>query len=157
MSKVPKMTIVFVEDMQETIDPVITTLETSKYFEVVLYNDYDLVPESRMKTNDLFVLDVLTKDGDEPFTQFIRSLRLCERPFIAFTSMNEHGKLPSMAGEPQLRRTVFEYGGLGMVSKYATAGQERTVSKPDLQMDLIERIMNFYWTWRFSYINSHSK
>lgn len=144
------MSIVFVEDAEEEIGGIITTLESSKYFDIAQYKDYSLVPEQRIRNSDLFVLDVLTAGGDEPFCKFIGTLQVHRRPFLAFTRMHEHGVLRSLSGGPRLRQTVFEHGGLGIVSKFAAAGEEARVSRKDLQLDLIERIMNVHWSWRMA-------
>lgn len=143
-----KTRVVFVEDKPAEIEDVLTTLEVAKYFDVAQFADYSLIHESRIRETDLFVLDVLTAGSDEPFCEFIATLRLHERAFIAYTRMSEHGQLRALAGEPRLRQTVFEHGGLGMVSKFAGSGEEARISRKDLQMDLIERIIGFHWSWR---------
>lgn len=141
----------FVEDKLEEIDSVLTLLKTTKYFEVNHVVQYSLVHESRIPDTDLFVLDVLdAAHENRAFRQFIATLRMYEKPFIAFTCMYESGRLsddPNDTIHPRLIQEIFEHGGLGMVPKHPGAGVEAQVLRGDLKMRLVERIMDFYWAW----------
>lgn len=143
-----KMSITFVEDDRREIAQVVATLDTSHYFDIHEFADYSALTEDVIRNTSLFVLDVLTGGGDKAFCQFIGVLRRREKAFLAFTRITEHGRLKSFPGQPELRQAVFEHGGLGVVSKVVPAGDETRVRRRDLQLELIERIMEFYWAWR---------
>lgn len=143
-----KMEITFVDDAPKEVDAVRRVLETTQYFQPHVFAHYDAVKEDAIRDSDLFVLDVLMLERDpKPFAAFIQELHRRHKPFIAFTRLIDEQKVKSVPGEPELRKLVFEHGGLGVVSKGPDVSQQGQLKHRDLQMELLERIMAFYWGW----------
>lgn len=147
------MKIVFVEDRRADIDKVVTVLRTTGLFaheDIEVLADYSEVDEECLTECDLFVLDVLIRGSDVEFTEFIRQLRRSEprKPFIAFTTNSEHTRLSSLAGDPPppLREVVLEHGGLGMIGKRRRHDDRKEKSLNDIQLDVVERVLAFYWS-----------
>lgn len=141
------MKLIFVEDKRAEVDKVVTVLRTTGFFSIEVLADYSEVDEACLEEADLFVLDILIRGSDAEFTSFIRTLRRIKKPFIAFTTNSEHTRLKSMAGSPPppLREVVLEHGGLGMLMKRRRHDESKDKSLSDIQLDLAEQILAFYW------------
>lgn len=147
--KSPKLRIVFVEEDAQDIDEVKSILEVTKYFDIIVRENYGAVSDEDLVEADLFILDVYTEESDVPFYKFVQRLHKYGRPFIAYTNKSEHSRVevdPNL--RPPLRRFVLQNGGLGMVAKQPTRNDEARISRSDLGYDLGDRIMSFYWSWR---------
>lgn len=140
--------ITIVEDRPEEVEDIITILKTTKYFRIDTVSSYRHVMEDRIQQSDLFILDVWTRESDRDFCEFIPRLRMAEKPFIAFTRLHDRSQSTELPGRPKLRQLVFESGGLCMLSKLPDPGDLSRVSRQDLQMDLVERVMQHYWSTR---------
>ena len=142
------MRVIFVEDRRRDVDKVVTVLETTRFFEVEVLADYSEVDDKCLADAELFVLDILIAGSDGEFAKFIRKLRKVKKPFIAFTTNSEHTRLKSVSGDPPppLREIVLEHGGLGMLSKRRRHDESKEKSTADIQLDLAEKILQFYWS-----------
>lgn len=141
----PDMTLCFVEDERRTIAEVIVKLQATRFFRIQEFTGYSAVDDQVLRDTDLFVLDVLTEDSPEAFCRFIRVLRDQHKPFLAFTRVPEERPIEFLPGKPRLRDVVFEYGGLGLLSKISPPDDPQHPSHQDLRFALIERILWFYW------------
>lgn len=142
-----KLSLTFVEDEHKEIAFIEDTLQTTGYFNIRVLASYDAIKAEHFSDTDLFVLDVFTANDDENFCKFISELHMRKLPFIAFSRLSSHYKLRALSGT-ELRQAIHERGGLGLVSKTPNKGDDSHMLKRDMQMDLVEKILTFYWAHR---------
>lgn len=140
--------ILFVEDEPRHIERTRAVLAATRLFDLPqTILSYDDLNQSTCDGADLFVLDVMVGDSGESFAAFIRRLREGHRkPFIAFTNNSDTRTMPSFAGSQSLRQVVLEHGGMCVMMKRRSHSEGSTIGTGDIQLDLAETILKFYWS-----------
>jgi hypothetical protein len=152
-----KMRLLIVDDEKPEVQSVIDRIITTGLIEVDHQPNYDsfgnTISEVQKATDPyhLLVLDVfMEKQNPRPFIKFVNAVGGF-RPFIAFTMVEDTLPLETPAGGVELRKLVFEKGGLGVLTKKFDA--RSTLDQPvksDIQYMLIEKVLWFYWTARLT-------
>lgn len=141
------MKVLFIEDEPDHVAKSISVLRSTELFESVEnVLSYRALDDLRIRETDLFVLDVLVDRKDEDFLGMVKNLRRIRKPFIAFTTITENHRMESVPGRPAIRHVVLEHGGLRLITKSRSHDDAASKSSVDIQLDLAEAVLQFYWS-----------
>jgi CheY-like chemotaxis protein len=162
------MKMLFVEDRGSDIAAIVNVLEDSGLIEVEVQESYAEFAASAgqelqaaIAEYDLFVLDILMESDvgaldDElsissDFSQFLGQIG-GRRPFIVFSRRDAMREMKSRSGRASSEegaRRVYRHGGIRYIrkSELRTRGLGEG-STAELENQVMEAIMGFYWTWR---------
>lgn len=148
------MRVIFVEDDVKDIREVKRVLRTTGLFQVEQVRDYAPLNDETIANTDLFVLDVFMEEedrrDDRQFVDFVKAIA-CRKPFIAFTNLKSRGSIDTSGGPQQVREFIYSRGAVGLVTKSPPDRADPEHHwRLDMQYDLIERILMFYWSVRDS-------
>jgi hypothetical protein len=126
------------------------TLEGTRLVDARHLASYEEIGETReqvlaaVQRYDLLILDVHVPEGNaESFMRFV-NLIAQSKPYLAYTWLSQRSLL---SGKFELREWVLSTGGLGVISKKSGLDRDGFTDE-DLRHQLVERILDFYWTLR---------
>lgn len=144
-----KMKVLLVDNQRDEVNTLIRTFATHPAISLDWKDSYAKLGNSAtefvqsVREYDLLILDIYIDDESSAFVSFVNAIAGL-KPFIAYTMLSGKHDLVLASGRRNVRDWVASKCGMGVVKKeFKPDGTD-----PEVEYDLIERIMTFYWSTR---------